>query len=176
MALKLPLPDWAEKVAENKIVVDPDKAYPEILSDLEESVWATLEYTHPNEDALLLRNDIAEAVLGVGRGDPVGLFQPPRKVPAATEVAKTVKKAKARLKAKGFVPDRYWLEVAYQTMKMDLQTVMGRFNFTIVVRGGAGYKDRWALKNHPEGRGVDAATKGREARAHYKRMRGFLPG
>ena len=71
--------------------------------------------------------------------------------------------------------DQYWLEVAYQCMKMDMQGALGRFNFEIRVKAGDGYKDRWALKNHPSGRGVKVATQGREARGHYKRLRGHLP-
>ena len=34
---------------------------------------------------------------------------------------------------------------------------------------------RWRLADYPAGRGVDVATKGREARQQYQRVRGFLP-
>ena len=78
----------------------------------------------------------------------------------------------------------YWLEVAYQAMKMDLQIALRSFNFTIFVQGG---KAIWALKNHPPGRGqktvkaaIDRASGGRiaggkEARKHYERVRGVMP-
>ena len=67
--------------------------------------------------------------------------------------------------------DQYALEVAYQCMKMDLQVAMRTFGFEIRVLN----RPKWALKSHPEGRGVQAATQGREARAHYVRIRGALP-
>lgn len=73
-------------------------------------------------------------------------------------------------------PNRYWLEVAYQFMKMDLQFAVGTFGFTISVASGDGRKGRWNYKHHP---GTDAdvvrATNGLEARAHYERIRGFIP-
>lgn len=77
-------------------------------------------------------------------------------------------------------PDQYWLEVAYQCAKMDLQ-------MSLV---GTGYDPRtsrmpvefhfskapeWALSRFEKGRGIIAASKGREARAHYKKVRGALP-
>ncbi len=71
--------------------------------------------------------------------------------------------------------DKYWLEVVYQFVKLDLQFAMGRNNFTIVIRGSRDYKKKWALKQHPDGKGIVAAAQGGGARAHYKRLRGFLP-
>ena len=71
--------------------------------------------------------------------------------------------------------DQYWIEVAYQCVKMELQRLLGRFNFEIRIVAHGGRKERWALKNHPNGRGVKAATQGREAREHYRRLRGFIP-
>ena len=67
--------------------------------------------------------------------------------------------------------DQYWLEVAYQFMKMDVQKAMGHFNFNINVTN----RPKWALANHKPGRGIVAATQGREARQHYVRIRGTLP-
>ena len=84
--------------------------------------------------------------------------------------------------------DQYWIEVAYQCMKMELQRIMGRFNFEIRVRAHGGRKGRWALANNPDpylkidedGKIIDSgplrATEGRQAREHYKRLRGFIPG
>ena len=71
--------------------------------------------------------------------------------------------------------DQYWLEVVYQCMKMELQRILGRFNFEIHVLVGEERKRRWALKNHPEGKGIEAATQGMEAREHYRKLRGFVP-
>jgi len=67
--------------------------------------------------------------------------------------------------------DCYWLEVAYQCIKMDMQAVAG---FGVECR----FKDqgkRYAQVRHPEGRGAHVATKGKEAREHYQRIRGFVP-
>ncbi len=77
-------------------------------------------------------------------------------------------------------PDQYWLEVAYQCAKMDVQSALtgtrydprlanmpAEIKFTRAAR--------WALSAHPRGKGAEAATKGREAREHYRRVRGRLP-
>lgn len=71
--------------------------------------------------------------------------------------------------------DQYWLETFYQFMKMDLQKELG-FAIEIRVKSTGGRKKRWALANHPEGRGIQAASRGKEARHHYKMLRGFIPG
>ena len=71
--------------------------------------------------------------------------------------------------------DKYWLEVAYQCVKMDVQWACG-FHIEIRIRGGEGYKERWALANHPgTKKDIERATQGKEARGHYKRLRGFIP-
>src|SRR5262245_24970489 len=71
---------------------------------------------------------------------------------------------------------KYEIEVAYQCMKMDMQVAHGGFRFTIHVRGDGDRKRRWNHTMHP---GHDheplIATHGLEARAHYLRIRGFLP-
>lgn len=73
-------------------------------------------------------------------------------------------------------PDKYWIEVAYQCMKLDLQTAMRKFGFTIHVRADDGRKDRWSLANFTGTQAdVARATKGKEARGHYQRIRGFIP-
>ena len=82
-------------------------------------------------------------------------------------------------------PDAYALEVAYQTMKMDMQVGCG---FGIEIRVVDPEK-KWAQKGRPEAdrvvekkgrefRGADIATSPRgpqEAREHYRRLRGFIP-
>jgi len=72
---------------------------------------------------------------------------------------------------------KYWIETAFQMAKLDLQVAMRRYNFTIHVRGDDGRKDRWGLHNFPgDALQVVMATKGQQARQHYLRVRGFLPG
>jgi len=76
--------------------------------------------------------------------------------------------------------DQYWLEVAYQCAKLDVQMALvgtehdprfsgmpAQFNFSKA--------PEWALTRHPHGKGADAATKGKEARGHYIRIRGRMP-
>jgi hypothetical protein len=67
--------------------------------------------------------------------------------------------------------DQYWLEVAYQCIKMDVQMSCG-FNIQIRMRDP---DKRYAQKKYPKGKGAFLATQGREARGHYKRLRGALP-
>ena len=73
-------------------------------------------------------------------------------------------------------PDKYWIEVCYQSMKMDLQTALRRFGFTIHLRGDDGRAARWKLAAHP-GTALDVAraTQGLEAKARYRQLRGFIP-
>lgn len=77
-------------------------------------------------------------------------------------------------------PDRYWLEVAYQCAKMDLQKAIEGTEFDPRTAGKAAEfrfvrANQWAQKNHPVGRGAELAAKGKQAREHYKRVRGSLP-
>ena len=71
--------------------------------------------------------------------------------------------------------DQYQLEVCYQCMKLDMQANLMRFGFKIIVRADDGRKARWRHADRPKGRGAAAASKGNEARAHYRRIRGFIP-
>jgi hypothetical protein len=68
--------------------------------------------------------------------------------------------------------DRYWLEVAYQCIKMELQVAMRRFGFEIHIHDP---EKHWAQAKVPNGKGADAASKGKEAREHFRRLRGFIP-
>ena len=70
-------------------------------------------------------------------------------------------------------PTKYWLECAHQCMKLELQVAMRRFNFEIRTHDG---DKRFALAKWPDGRGILAATKAYEAREHFRRLRGVLPG
>jgi len=78
------------------------------------------------------------------------------------------------------VPDQYWLETAYQCAKMDLQTAIEGTEFDPrTATKSACFKfsrsSKYALGQHPPGKGTLAATQGREAREHYRRIRGRLP-
>jgi hypothetical protein len=74
-------------------------------------------------------------------------------------------------------PDQYWLEVAYQCVKLKVQALASGAGqdpsrpVVIHIEGGAENKKSWALSNFPAGRGAMAATKGLEAKAHYERIR-----
>lgn len=77
-------------------------------------------------------------------------------------------------------PDKYWVEVAYQCIKLDLQAAIAGTEFDPTVTGipaefHLSNCPEFALANFPDGKGTAAATQGKEARAHYKRIRGSLP-
>ena len=77
-------------------------------------------------------------------------------------------------------PDQYWLEVAYQCAKMDLQMALSGTQFDPRNAGKSSElhfsrAPQWAQSAFPKGKGADAATQGREARGHYQRVRGRLP-
>lgn len=69
-------------------------------------------------------------------------------------------------------PTQYALEVCYQSMKMDLWAALGTMNIEIRVHDAG---KQYAQKNHPEGRGAHRASRGLEARRHYRALRGELP-
>ena len=76
--------------------------------------------------------------------------------------------------------DQYWLEVAYQCIKLDVQMAIAGTEFDPRTAGkSAEFRfsnaPEFALKNHPEGKGAALATKGLEARNHYVRIRGAMP-
>ena len=83
-------------------------------------------------------------------------------------------------------PNRYWLEVCFQSMKMDLQVALRRPNFVIHMRADGERKQKWNYSMFPgtdgwEGKAVDdpmavKAARGGEAREQYRRIRGFVPG
>lgn len=70
-------------------------------------------------------------------------------------------------------PTQYWLECAYQCMKLELQLALRSFALEIRLHDP---EHRYALKAHPEGRCPWAASRGLEAKSHFKRLRGVLPG
>jgi hypothetical protein len=77
-------------------------------------------------------------------------------------------------------PDQYWLEVAYQCIKLDVQSAIAGTKYDPKVAGKSAQLNmsrapQYALAAHPRGRGSEAASRGKEARAHYARIRGRLP-
>lgn len=82
-------------------------------------------------------------------------------------------------------PSAYWCEVAYQMGKVDLQVACSKradnvsaFALNIFMRDPT---KAHAQNNRPQKRDSALAAGGgmgggREARAHYKRLRGFFPG
>lgn len=77
-------------------------------------------------------------------------------------------------------PDQYWLEVAYQCAKLDLQMAIAGSKYDPRTSGKPANfhfkrSEKWTQKKYPAGKGPNAATQGREAREHYRRIRGRLP-
>ncbi len=76
--------------------------------------------------------------------------------------------------------DQYWLEVAYQCAKLDVQEGLAGSDYDPRTCGKPveirfSNAPEYALANFPPGRGVETATYGREARDHYVRIRGRMP-
>lgn len=81
--------------------------------------------------------------------------------------------------------DAYWLEVAFQVAKMDIQSAISG-TASMPEKGGAllitvsdstkaeNGVSIYAQATAEKGRGAEAASKGREAREHYKRIRAVL--
>ena len=76
--------------------------------------------------------------------------------------------------------DQYWLEVAYQCAKLDVQMALVGTKYDPRTCGAPvefhfNKASKWALNLYPHGRGIEMATKGKEARGHYVRIRGRMP-
>jgi hypothetical protein len=76
--------------------------------------------------------------------------------------------------------DQFWVETAYQCIKLDAQAAIVETvldprtaNKSSEIRFTRA--DEWALARFPPGRGLNLATKGKEARRHYVRIRGRMP-
>lgn len=77
-------------------------------------------------------------------------------------------------------PDQYWLECAYQCAKMDIQLAITNTEHDPRDAGmSAEFRfsrsEKWRQANYPPGRTAAAATQGREARDHFRRIRGRIP-
>lgn len=156
------LPDWAEHEGENRhgmpvIGIDDGAMYPEILAEYA----AHYEENVPDEFLTQPEDEDEEPELRPEWADALAELDPAE-------------------------PSAYWLEVAYQTAKLDLWVATRSTKLEIHVHSEVVEDDegeprkRWAQRNAPEGRSVDRASGGlqgaNEARAHYKRLRGFFPG
>lgn len=87
--------------------------------------------------------------------------------------------------------DRNWLEIAMQCFKLDAikakrEAGLDPWGCMNIIRGSKGYKGRWALTSHPEGKlkttpkgndfsGPDARFLALTAKEIYKKLRGFIP-
>ena len=81
-------------------------------------------------------------------------------------------------------PTAYWMEVAHQSVKLDIQIACRTFALNLHFKDpGKKYRQADAPKGrdplHAAGGGGLVARKdqprGKEAREHYKRLRGFIP-
>ncbi|MDX1810433.1 MAG: hypothetical protein R3240_00675 [Gammaproteobacteria bacterium] len=81
---------------------------------------------------------------------------------------------------------QYWIEVAYQMAKLELRRYLllaGKNPWPPKIRIKTGYKtlesgdliSHWHMSNFPKGAGIAKATQGKEAREHYRTLRGFIP-
>lgn len=76
--------------------------------------------------------------------------------------------------------DQYWLEVAFQCIKLDVQAAIAGTKYDPRVAGSYAHfhflrAPKFAQALYPVGKGAIAASQGREAREHYRRIRGSLP-
>lgn len=76
--------------------------------------------------------------------------------------------------------DQYWLEVAYQCAKMDIQLALEGTEYdprtaNAPVEIVFTRANHWQQHLHPVGRGATRASRGQEAREHFRRIRGRLP-
>lgn len=150
------IPDYVYVNEKNWWIVDPDVAYPQWLKNLGDF------YTkHPEK---LVEFSICSK-------------------------AEDIEKELAGCTGKS--PNQYWLEVVYQCVKLECRAAFRLTrkpgdNLFIKITGAEGFKDRWALKNHPDPHlqtketgpiaktsGVERATQGREARRHFRNVAGI---
>lgn len=74
--------------------------------------------------------------------------------------------------------DQYALETVMQCTKMKVQDLVEALGVDprpekcLIIDIKTSDKARWAIANAPVGKGAAAATQGREAREHYKRIKG----
>jgi len=74
---------------------------------------------------------------------------------------------------------QYWIECAFQCAKIAVQDLVTGTELdprparalVIVIAGDVDRKEKWALKNYDRGKGLQAATKGLEAKRHYEVIR-----
>lgn len=153
MKRKAVLPTWATAISAGKIEIDAAKFYPEILEELwvDEDWPVPLEPTEEGAEPTYADND--KMYQGLQREEI----------------------------------DQYWLEVALQVAKRDLQVAINNTDLmpakgsalVIIVKDGTKASNKSGVSTYAQsaylpGRGVEKATKGKEARGHYDRIRGVL--
>lgn len=146
------LPDWAKANCPGKIEIDAEKFYPEIIIELwDDENWPD-------------KKNIA------AKGKPENLQY-------ADKMYNDLQRTEI---------DQYWVETAFQVAKLDVQSAVSGTELMpdkggallIIVKDGSKSANKgvskWQQKSLPKGRGCDAASKGKEARSHYERIRNLL--
>lgn len=73
-------------------------------------------------------------------------------------------------------PSAYWCEVAYQMMKLELQSACRTFALNITVHDlTKGHRQVDRPQKRSVARAASGVRGGREARQHFKNLRGFFP-
>ena len=145
------LPSWMKQAKDGSLKLLPDSAPPVLLKELNSLGIAADSYQVQLPDWATMREDGVVV-------DPALAYP---KLLAELEQA-GIKSVDEQL-------DKYWAEVVYQIMKLELQLVMQRYGFAIKILRNP----EWALKTLPTGRGIIEATKGGMARSYFKRLRGL---
>lgn len=153
--MKLKLPSWLRR---EKVSLPP---------------WASVEESHLSDSgkvSIVIAVDTAAAV-----EEWLALLSDSPAVEAwvQAEDPKALPRHRPRL-------DQYWLEVAYQCTKLDVQTAIAGTEYDPRISGKPAQfhfnrADEYALIRHQYGRGIEIATQGKEARNHYVSIRGRMP-
>lgn len=174
------LPEWAELDGKHRtyqvIKVDAEEMYPAFMEELREhyiegenalDVWL-----HSHSDVFYSAQEAAEEE-GVEEGDR----KPGMEGVEVGDIKQEGLDALANLQKSAEETTAYWLEVCYQMMKMELQTALRSFQIEIRVKDP---EKTFRQADREDGRGADQAaggsSGGREARHHFKELRGFIPG
>jgi hypothetical protein len=73
--------------------------------------------------------------------------------------------------------DQYWVEVCFQCAKLAVQDLADQppdKTLIIHILSDGDRKGKWTLSAFPKGRGAEAATRDREARVHYQRIKNAI--
>lgn len=176
--LQTPLPSWLKDLGDGlHIDADADSYYPILFNEL-------LVYAK-GQQKRLIEAGIKPASNSTGADSTLTMSASDAEILAGcNELASCIKFSGEKNVLDTKALTQYCLEVAYQCLKMDAQHSVrmagcdprsGGESLQLGIRTKLKDSGVWTLKTHKAGRGEQAATKGREAREHYKRMRGFVP-